>query len=210
MLETHHRIVESMDVISKAPNYSKVELDLMSNWKSNLQTKDEFYYKRDCFKFIFDGIGIMKEKHKFQEGDDKILISYHHIQDIYKSDLHHYYRFLYRILKFIKASRLTEDEKYSYASILRATLSPYELAMLFYNGLQEFGYDKFKPLIEEYSFFKNLDFSLLLDKDLPNNQRHYQLYHELATLRSHQDISIIVNREIAYKFWKQLYPASFC
>lgn len=75
----------------------------------------------------------------------------------------HYFRHLYRILKFIDESNLDFDNKYKYTSILRATLSPYELVWIFYNCLSEYGYEKFKPLLEEYSILKNLRFSLLTE-----------------------------------------------
>ena len=49
----------------------------------------------------------------------------------------HYFRFLYRILKFIYTSPLvsTFEEEYEYTSMLRAMLSRYELVWLYYNGL---------------------------------------------------------------------------
>ena len=76
----------------------------------------------------------------------------------------HYFRHLYRIIKFVHTnSFLKEEEKYQYISMLRATLSRYELLWLFYNCFSEYGKDKFKPLIEEYSLFKNLRKELLIN-----------------------------------------------
>lgn len=70
----------------------------------------------------------------------------------------HYFRHFYRILKFIKQNDglLTYEEQYQYASMLRATLSRYELVWLYYNGLSENGCMKLKPLMERYSILKNL------------------------------------------------------
>lgn len=74
----------------------------------------------------------------------------------------HYFRHLYRIMTFIDESTFLDkdskyiDERYRYASILRATLSPYELVFLFYNGLSYNGNIKFKDLIEKYSLLNNL------------------------------------------------------
>jgi hypothetical protein len=61
-------------------------------------------------------------------------------------------------LKFINDSDLikTFDEKYEYAAMLRAELARFELVWLYYNCLFDYGCDKFKPLIEEYVFLKNL------------------------------------------------------
>ena len=65
----------------------------------------------------------------------------------------HYFRLLYRILKFVKDTPLiTEfDDEYEYTSMLRAVLSRYELVWLYYNGLSEYGVEKLKPLIERYA-----------------------------------------------------------
>lgn len=70
----------------------------------------------------------------------------------------HYFRHFYRILKFIKQNdgMLSYDEQYQYASMLRATLSRYELVWIYYNGLSENGCMKLKPLIERYAMLKNL------------------------------------------------------
>ena len=76
----------------------------------------------------------------------------------------HYFRLLYRILKFVKTSPLitTFEDEYEYTSILRATLSRYELVWLYYNGLT-YGKNKLKPLIERYAMLKNLRKDLLVD-----------------------------------------------
>ena len=74
----------------------------------------------------------------------------------------HYFRHFYSILKFIKQNEwMGEKEQYRYATILRATLSRYELVWLYYNGLSENGYEKLKPLLEEFSMLKNLREDLL-------------------------------------------------
>lgn len=73
----------------------------------------------------------------------------------------HYFRHMYRILKFIDENRwLGEDKQYEYATFLRATLSRYELVWLFYNGLT-FGRVKLKPLIEKYAMLNNMRPELL-------------------------------------------------
>jgi hypothetical protein len=76
----------------------------------------------------------------------------------------HYFRLLYRILKFVKTSPLITrfEDEYEYTSILRATLSWYELVWLYYNGLS-YGKNKLKPLIERYAMLKNLRKDLLVE-----------------------------------------------
>lgn len=123
----------------------------------------EPYRGREVFKRLFEGV--VKPKIE-NEG----IVSYNKIYDI--SILDHYFRHLYTILNYIDKSpdiaRLTnqaeEDiiaKKYEYTKILRATLSRYELVLLFYNGLSLFGKEKLKPLIEKYSMLNNINEDLL-------------------------------------------------
>jgi hypothetical protein len=78
----------------------------------------------------------------------------------------HYFRFIYRILKFVKTSPLVTDfdEEYEYTCMLRAMLSRYELVWLYYNGLSDYGKEKLKPLIERDAMLKNLREDFLADK----------------------------------------------
>lgn len=74
-----------------------------------------------------------------------------------QGELDHYYRYFYRILRYIDDSKLIDNEqKYSYAAILRAHLSIYELLLLYYNGLSDAGFDRLKPLMERYSMLDNM------------------------------------------------------
>lgn len=74
----------------------------------------------------------------------------------------HYFRHLYTIIKFIDSLELLSfEEKNKYTSMVRATLSRYELVWLFYNGLSIAGNPKFKKLIEKYSLLKNIREELL-------------------------------------------------
>ena len=77
----------------------------------------------------------------------------------------HYFRFLYRILKFVNETPLVTsfEDEYEYTSMLRAVLSRYELVWLYYNGLSEYGNEKLKPLIERYAMLKNLREDLLVE-----------------------------------------------
>jgi hypothetical protein len=68
-----------------------------------------------------------------------------------------YFRTLYHVFKFIDEDRvLIEDDKIEYANIARAQLSKYELLMMFYNCLTDYG-TKFKPLIERYGLLKHIN-----------------------------------------------------
>lgn len=86
----------------------------------------------------------------------------------------HYFRHLYRIIKFVDEANFSLEDKYQYTSIVRAQLSPYELLLLFYNCQFGAGVKKFKPLIEKYALFKNLRFKLLAKPE------HKTLYNNSA------------------------------
>lgn len=106
--------------------------------------------------------------------------SYSECTEISKFD--HYFRHLYRIIKFVQNSELTLKEKYAYTSIVRAQLSDYELAMLFYNCLNYAGKEKFKPLIESYALLKNLRDELLVDAEHEKLYQHGAYKFTLETL----------------------------
>lgn len=81
----------------------------------------------------------------------------------YRGLLDHYFRHFYTIVKFVDSEDgLTDEDKYQFIKILRATLSRYELVFLYYNGLSSLGSEKLKPLLEKYSVLNNLDPTLLI------------------------------------------------
>jgi hypothetical protein len=87
--------------------------------------------------------------------------------DYYQGVLGPYFRNLYHIIKFVKNSDV-EDKK-RYTSLVRATLSQCEQALLFYNCLSPLG-EKFKPLVEEFGLLDNLDRRILLNRE---EEKHY-------------------------------------
>lgn len=71
----------------------------------------------------------------------------------------HYFSHLYTILKFVEENKwLGEEKQYQYATFVRATLSRYELVMLYYNG---FFHPKMKRMIERYCLLNNIRTDLL-------------------------------------------------
>lgn len=71
----------------------------------------------------------------------------------------HYFRHLYTILRFITENEwLGIDKQYKYATFVRATLSRYELIMLYYNG---FFHPKMKKMMERYCLLNNIRKDLL-------------------------------------------------
>lgn len=88
--------------------------------------------------------------------------------------LDHYFRHLYRMVKFIDETKLLPDdfdERYQYTSMIRATFSRYEFVWLFYNGLSENGVGEFKRLVEKYALLRGIRFDMLAIDD---EKRYYQ------------------------------------
>ncbi len=115
--------------------------------------------------------------------DEKKIIDFYS-QEGFLFVLDHYYRHLYRIIKFVhetdfsfcldeqKENKTEEEqiktEKYKYTSILRSTLSCDELVLLFYNALC---YPKMKELIIDYSFLQNI-------RIFSNTIQHFKYYKD--------------------------------
>ncbi len=151
--------------------------------------------KRDYFKYTYD---IFKSKLKANDNDEEVERLYMKHYDSRQSDLGHYFRNLYRIVKFVHETEfVTKEElnvpldskkyvdnakyyiynhqyRYKYTSMIRAQLSDFELLWLFYNCLYKNGNEKFKPLIEEYALLKNMPIDKL------HNETYADKYKEGA------------------------------
>ena len=128
---------------------------------------------RDVFQFVYE-----TAKHKIWLGNECRESTLKHALELSSETklvvasleriwfLDHYFRHLYRIFKYIDDADeniVGAHKKYEYACIVRASLSQYELIMLFYNG---FYHQKFKKLIEKYAILNNLRCGLLAsDRD---------------------------------------------
>lgn len=134
-----------------------------NNNKVQAQGRDVFQYVYEDYNFGLDG-----------EYDDntpiivgvKTLMQHQSVNrytDLKELGcLDHYFRHLYRVFKYINDSEVIDVmDKYKYACMVRASLSQYELIMLFYNCLSNNGREKFKPLIERYAIFNNIRVELL-------------------------------------------------
>lgn len=131
----------------------------------------DIIHGRQVFRILYKIKGFTFSDWGIESGINKNgIISYEEDKDV--GILDHYFRHLYRVFKYIdEASIFVNDKnkKYEYACIMRASLSQYELIMLFYNCLSSNGREKFKPLIEKYAIFNNLRVELLAtdsDKEL--------------------------------------------
>lgn len=178
MTNTLERIKDSLCVTidknelftPKSTDAFELDLDFDIDESNSSENKEIDYRGLEVFYYIYHIAKTGNET--FQEAISDV--SFETLTDT--SLLHQYFRYLYRILKYIDNSELvTEEEKYNYASILRAHLSHYELLLLFYDGLSVTGVEKLKPLLEKYSMLKNLDISSL-------SKTEKELYENLESL----------------------------
>lgn len=142
------------------------------------------FHGREVFEGIYKHAVIEYNGIRYLDGIYKLLSNsgyaiYSNISITTRFD--HYFRHLYRIVKYVDSSDLiSDDERYEYACIARSQLSDYELVMLFYNCLTANGRAKFKPLIEKYSIFNNLREELLAKREHKNeySEKAYDRYAE--------------------------------
>lgn len=145
---------------------------------------------RDCFKtfnkYFKDKIALAKNPTDI----DSAVRWYMAFFDEHQSDLGHYYRHMYQILKFVdRSDEIEAFQKFKYINLLRALLSSYELVLLFYNCLGDYGEDDFLPLVIRYSFLKNLDWDLLIVRT------HAEAIDEIAFASSKRRNEILRDRE---------------
>ena len=147
LLNLHGQIVDAIDLVNEHGQVTR---------------------SRDCFKVFYKRLGSIQAKAAENPADDDplsiIKAAYRSFFQNEQAEIGHYFRNLYHIVKFVKESPI--EEKRRYTNFIRAQLSVYELALLFYNGLSEFGNEKFKPLIEEFALLKNLPPKILLQGSL--------------------------------------------
>lgn len=125
---------------------------------------------RDCFKIFHRNLLDAWKKERpplydspsLEPDEHTVVIGrvYGTFYSEHQGDLGHYFRHLYHMVKFVATS--DEPDKKRYTNFIRAQLSNYELAVLFYNGLYVHAVEKFKPLMEEFALLKALPTGMLL------------------------------------------------
>lgn len=177
MMELQQQIVN--DLFIKVSERENVWEDSINGGRDSKEViVDNSVQGRQVFNYIYRHY----ESNRFTRGVhrnvcEKGLIGYE--ETPYLSLLDHYFRHLYTILRYVDETdafdpdevenedkEYTQKRKYHYTTIVRATLSRYELLLLYYNGLSTYGKEKMKPLMEKYALLNNLDvYSLSLSKE---------------------------------------------
>lgn len=185
---------EKQNETLKIQRFESTFFNMLSQFQevvNNLKVSKEFYggEGRDCFeKTYMKNEQIEQSFNDFAHLSMYTIIFRNGIEGYKKSEVpkyfDHYFRLLYRILKFVNDSKVISDfdEKYEYTAMLRAMLSRYELVWLYYNGLS-YGAQKLKPLIERYAMLNNLRPELLV-KGKP---RGFGEYRDSAFKKTYPD-----------------------
>lgn len=123
------------------------------------------YTGRDVYKYINSLLkdGMIKSFDNQGNAPEPKTV-YWNVYSKYENILGHYFRFCYRVVKYVNETDLDVADKKGYVSILRSQISQAELDLIFYNCLFGHGVSKFKPLIEQYSFLEQLN------KNAPNRK----------------------------------------
>lgn len=129
--------------------------------KATVPETEKIYQGRQIFRYLYLEKFVTGGNGQVVRGIKGLVetspgISMYDIREyFFDGTLDHYFRYAYRIVKYVKTSKLIDDdEREGYASIFRAQLSCFELLVLFFNclGMDE---NKFKHLVEDYHLFNN-------------------------------------------------------
>jgi hypothetical protein len=148
LLRLHNEIVGAIDLVNK-------------------QQGTTIARGRDCFYVFYRTLRAkyseQKEKNPNRSDLDRIQAGYKVFYSEHQADIGHYFRSIYNLVKFVDRSKF--EDKRVYSNLIRAQLSSYEVALLFYNCLSELGSEKFKPLVERYAMLKHLPREALFHED---------------------------------------------
>lgn len=174
------KYINDTHIINYLSDKNSFRIDFYSNDKER-----HIISNVECFESFKDKqtVNFMKEIR-----NETLLASSHFKRDAYEKlyeekeeEIGHYYRNLYRIVRFIQDEIFSTDEeenkkeKKKYRGILRAQLSSMELLMLFYNVVYSEKGQKFKAILKGTNFF---DDHLIESKFIWENDKD-----ELATLK---------------------------
>ena len=162
MLRLLQEILQGLSICTTKPNISTFP-DSSGRRNRAWQTDIVTFTGRQVFEETYNGTDICLTNLIKNKG----IKGYNESNAISLYD--HYFRLLYRIMKFVDTSSsiIDAETRHQYMAMLRGQLSRYELIWLYYNGLSNNGFEKLKPLIEKYAMLKNIRQELIVDTDMP-------------------------------------------
>ncbi len=169
MLNLQQKIVDGLRYDYYDEEYVTVALDGGGATTDKKKVKREVV-GRDVFRYMFEKIDLSSLTPQvigyklylrvfgMKEYDETLVPTY----------FDHYFLHLYKIMQFVDSYDLDYNVSYEYMSLLRGTLSRYELVWIYYNTLNP-QFNASKQLIEKYSLLKHLR-SYLLSFTLEHSQ----------------------------------------
>lgn len=112
------------------------------------------------------------EKRMMKDYVDEIYIDFY---NKHHTELGHYFRYIYNLMKFAVENRIEFGDEDQYINLIQAQLTNDELGLIYYNAisrnaLNERKEPKFYNWLEEYNFFENIDHRGLIRRE------HHVLY----------------------------------
>ncbi len=123
--------------------------------------KEVLHQGRDCFGFFYKKFSKRpKSERMFPETvtQDTTLERYEVMFGEHSSDLSHYFRYVYNMLRVLDES---EEVQSKHRKLVRSHFSDDELLVIFYNALTERG-KNFLPFLESFELFDNLPIGRLV------------------------------------------------
>lgn len=157
MLSLHNQNVNAMDLpfVEEGDGYGAGEMQQQNVLKG-----------RDCLRKMYERFKDDNAHYQFIPTVKEEIVNVSSVWvsyfQKYQSDLAHYFRFLFNIVKFVKRAEEIENKKF-YTNIVRAQLSDFEVALLCYNCIAPYGRIDFRPLVIEFELDKHLDSDILID-----------------------------------------------
>ncbi|MFG0381995.1 putative phage abortive infection protein [Pseudomonas sp. zbq_18] len=173
-LAAQNELMKSENFESSFFRVLEILADITKNIDIHRPNKDPLL-GRDCFSFFYRALSGQYADQRIStitSESDALQNAYIAFYQRHQSDIGHYFRTLYNLVKLVDRSDV-KDKRF-YTNLIRAQLSSHELLLLFYNCLTEMGQEKFKPLVEKYSLLKTVPLEHLL------NPEHKFLYSDSA------------------------------
>jgi hypothetical protein len=155
MLNLQQEIVAGLRYEYEADERSTVQVERGFNTEHKRVKRE--VVGRDVFRYLFTDVRIIFDNRRLCGYEQYLQFRGLQYYDdmIIPSHFDHYFRHLYKIVQFVDAQGFKFDEAYKYISLLRGTLSRYELVWIYYNALNP-EFHNFQELIEKYSLLKNM------------------------------------------------------
>lgn len=184
----YQAVVKTINEIKDANNKYKEENAILSKW-------DDAATKDFCMKYAYGHFFYGSDYHVSYLSDSESrkiegVVSFQMSKNIsipvghgnlyttsyFSSQLGHYYRHIYHIVRFVEHQGILDDEKYQYVKMLRSLLSDDEQVLFYYNALSAMGEPWIRhkegelPLIIKYKLIKNIPHFVHYFYNDPRNQ----------------------------------------